>query len=202
MVSPLPAQQAEAEKREIRIARGTKLRDFLEEVAREEHAVVLCTEAQYARLAKIVFEVDVNHTVAKERYVDACRSVLAFYELSLDPFERGVWYILDYRNMARGIGPPHDETATERVVLIGAGGKTTLVTKAGDLSHSLTPALRERLLCSLRGIHAGGRVLAARLLGCLGPADKATHAALRKATKDEDQHVRLAAAHAITTSAR
>ena len=200
MVSPLPAQQADAEKREIRIARGTSLRDFLAEVAREEHAVILCTEAQNVRLAKAVFEVDVNHTVAKERYVDACRSILAFYGLSLIPFERGVWYIRD--QTPRGIGPPPDETATERVVLIGAGGKTTLVTKAGDLSHSLTPALRERLLCSLRGIHAGGRVLAARLLGCLGPADKATLAALRKATKDEDPHVRLAAAHAITTSAR
>ncbi len=198
MVSPVPAQQADKEQREIRIARGTPLRDYLADVAREEHAVILCTEAQYARFAKTLFEVDVNHTVAKERYVDACRSILAFYGLSLIPFERGVWYIRD--QTPRGIGPKTDEP--QRVVLIGAGGKTTLVTKAGDLSHSLTPALRERLLCSLRGIHAGGRVLAARLLGCLGPADKATLAALRKATKDEDPHVRLAAAHAITTSAR
>ena len=198
MVSPVPAQQADAEKREIRIARGTSLCDFLEEVAREEHAVFLCTEAQYALLAKAVFEVDVNHTVAKERYVDACRSVLAFYELSLIRFERGVWDI--HNNTPRGIGPQTDEP--ERVVLIGVGGKTTLVIKAGDLNDSMTPALRERLLCSLRGIHAGGRVLAARLLGCLGPADKATLGALRKATKDEDPHVRFAAAHAIAAASR
>lgn len=126
MVSPLPAQQPDAEKREIRIARGTSLCDFLEEVAREEHAVILCTEAQYALFAKTLFEVDVNQTVAKERYVDACRSIL----------------------------------------------------------------------------HAGGRVLAARLLGCLGPADKATLGALRKATRDEDPHVRSAAAHAIGAASR
>ena len=87
-------------------------------------------------------------------------------------------------------------------MLLGAGGKTTLVIKPGDLTHSMTAALRARLLCSLRGTHAGGRALAARLLGCLGPADEETLAALRKTSKDEDPHVRFAAAHAISAAAR
>ena len=200
LLATLPARSDD-----IEIARTMTVADLLDDAA-ERHGWLLFYPPNDRHFEDQRLGGDFHHQVPPRRLIDTYGAILAFFECGLTEVAGGDLLLVG-RDRALPFRPrPKPARGRFPCAVAGMGGRSVLELAyplhairhdVTLLRNALTRRGRERLLCTLRGLHAGARAKAARALGILGPADDETVRRLREARLDEDVHVRREARAAL-----